>query len=396
MDKQKLLQRSWRFVLLVISLALVSYILYFHRLATLVPGYSAEEVRAYMSALTWHNIANNPLNAPFTVLTWLSAAVLGHHTLLTTRVIAAICGIVAVLLFYIVVRPRYSFWLAFLGTVLFATSAGFLHAARYGTGAILQMGILVLFAGILWYQRQANYRTLIGYAVCASFALLWYIPGLIWFELFAFVLLLRYVRRALGVTDIPHIIGGALTWLVVITPLVIACIHTPRLALTVLGLPQQLTPVVSHFGHNLLDAVSAIGVYSHGSATVWLGHAPLLNIIELTLAVIGAYCYFYLERTRRGVLIGGSIVLGLILISLGGPVSFAVIIPLLYLLVIKGVAYLLRLWMTVFPKNPIARGIGIATICIMVAFSVLYHARAYFVAWPHSHATHTIFYKHLD
>jgi hypothetical protein len=48
-------------------------------------------------------------------------------------------------------------------------------------------------------------------------------------------------------------------------------------------------------------------------------------------------------------------------------------------------------WFTVFPRNPIARGSGIAVICLMLFFSVLYQTRVYFVAWPHTTATRQAF-----
>ncbi|HXR49972.1 MAG TPA: hypothetical protein VN778_03015, partial [Verrucomicrobiae bacterium] len=67
--------------------------------------------------------------------------------------------------------------------------------------------------------------------------------------------------------------------------------------------------------------------------------------------------------------------------------GLASLIPLLYLFIIHGLRQLLGQWLTVFPRNPIARFTGIGIICLMLCFSILYQVRAYFVAWPHTSAT---------
>jgi hypothetical protein len=380
--------RFWRGTVVVISLGLLAYLLYFHQLGTLLPGYSKAEVATYTASSDWHFILKNPVNAPYKVFVWLGTAIL-HHGIIVTRMVAAAYGILAVLAFYLIARLRYRFWMACAGTVLFATSAGFLHAARLGTGVVLQLGILGLIWCVLWYRARPSKRILIGYIAAVLLALLWYVPGMIWFELFALVLLHAPIRRHLRLTSNAHIITWVVLFLGLITPLIWAVAQKPRLGLTAAGLPQNMH-TLTQFPHNLLDTILAIGIRSNGSPTFWVGHMPLFNIIELSLAIIGVYTYAYLIRktaSNRFTFVIGSTILAILLISLGGSVAFVCMVPLLYVFVISGLSNLLGQWQTVFPRNPIARVTGALLITLMLFFSVLYQVRSYFVAWPNTMAT---------
>lgn len=388
--------RFWRGTVVVISLALLAYLLYFHRLTTLLPGYGKAEIASVAASSDWHAILKNPVYAPYKVLVWLGTAVL-HHGIGVTRAVAAGYGMLAVLAFYLIARLRYRFWVACAGTVLFATSAGFLHAARLGTGLILQFGVLGLIWCVLWYRARPSRRILIGYIFTVLLALLVYVPGMIWFELFGIVMLNSSIRRHLGAAALQHIAAWSVLALAIIAPMAYALARAPRLGLTILGLPQNLHQLAD-FPHQLLDSVLAIGIRSNGSPTFWVGHAPLLNVIEVVLAIIGVYTYIYLIRktsAHRFMFVIGSSLLAIVMISLGGSVMYACLVPFLYIFIQSGLSYLLGLWQTVFPRNPIARASGVLLVSVMLFFSVLYQVRSYFVAWPHDTATQATFSHHL-
>jgi len=387
--------RFWRGTVVVISLALLAYLLYFHQLATLLPGYSKAEVASYAASSDWHMIAKDPIYAPYKVLVWLGTAV-AHKGILVTRIVAACYGILAVLAFYLITRLRYRFWMAFAGPVMFATSAGFLHAARLGTGFVLQLGILAFVLCILWYRARPSLRVAIGYLAAILFALLWYVPGLIWLELFGLLILQGSVRRQLRAHRLQHVLAWGLLFVILIAPLLWAVSRTPRLALDVIGFPQSMQ-LLSHIPRNLLDTVLAIGIRSDASQLLWVDHVPLLNAGELALAIIGVYTYVYLFRKSRSstsVFLIGTTILMVLLASLGGGGTFICLVPLLYLFVISGLNNLMGQWLTVFPRNPIARATGMLVVAIMLFFSVLYQVRSYFVAWPHSPATRQTFHEH--
>ena len=199
------------------------------------------------------------------------------------------------------VRAWCTYRIAFVATIMFATSSGLLHFARFGTGDILQMSVLALLSFILGYRAQHGYqRLVIGYLLVALFVLAWYIPGMIWFELLGLVFSLRTIvgqlRRAK--TNKPGRFRAAV-FLAFLAPLVAASVKRPKILLEVLGLPQSLH-TLTHFLGNLWNIVLAITVHSNGRPLLWVGHAPLLTIVEVILGALGAY-YIYREASQSDV-----------------------------------------------------------------------------------------------
>ena len=378
--------RAWRTALLAGCLAIISYLLYFRNLGSLVPGYSASELHALATAADWHHIFNNPVNAPFSIPVWLLTAVF-HQGAVAARMVAAVFGIGAAVVFYAIVRPAHGYRIALLATLLFATSAGLLHSARLGTGSVLQMGILLIIATFLYIQRlPIHKRTMFGYWSVALTAILWYVPGMIWFELFGVLVMLGSFRRQLAHTPTRYLVGWTATFLALLAPLVYAVVRDWHVALDVLGLPHSV-PALTTIGTNVLHTILSLGIHSYGSPAMWVGHAPLLNAIELLLGLLGLLYYLWHTRNSRSVFLIGATILALVLISLGGTVAWACVVPLLYCFVAQGIKQLLDRWLTVFPRNPIAKFTGVGLVCIMLLFSVLYQVRSYFVAWPHTAAT---------
>jgi len=380
--------RFWRGTIVVASLTVLAYVLYFHQLGTLLPAYSPAEIASYKASSDWHLILNNPINAPFKVPVWLGTAIL-HHGIIVTRYVAASWGIVAVLLFFLIARLRYRYWIALTGTVLFATSAGFLHAARLGSGLVLQLGVLVFIWCILRYRARYDYRTFFGYIAALLLGLLFYIPGMVWFMLFGLILLNGGIRRQLREIATGHLVGWAVSFFAVIAPLIYAIARKPSLALDVAGLPHALH-TLTQYPQNLLHTLLDIGIRSDANPLLWVDHVPLLNVIEFALIIIGIYMYIYRIRHTRSlssIFLIGTTVLALLVASFGGSATIVILIPLIYLLIVSGLNNLLGQWLTVFPRNPIARSTGIVLVGVMLFFSVLYQVRSYFVAWPHNSDT---------
>jgi hypothetical protein len=386
---RRLYLRTWRGLTLGLSLALISYLLYFRRLGNLLPGYSTTELATYKDASNWHTIAHNPVNAPYKGLVWL-LGVIGHHGTFATRIIAAGIGLATAILFFTIVRAWCSYRAAFFATVMFATSAWLLHFARLGSGDILQMIVLALLSFLVWYRAEHGaHRMIIGYLLVALFVVTWYVPGMIWFELLGLIPLRTTIHGQLRRIKTLNLAGLLIVFLTFLTPLVIASITHPRVLLDISGLPQNLH-TLTHFGANLWNLIVAIVARSNGSPLLWVGHAPLLDTIEVIAGLLGAY-YVYREDSRRRAFLFGSLAIGLVLASLGGEVTFACLVPVLYLLIAIGLDHFLGSWLAVFPRNPLARMTGIGIICVMLMFSVLYQIRTYYVAWPNAPATRQVF-----
>jgi hypothetical protein len=212
----------------------------------------------------------------------------------------------------------------------------------------------------------------------------------LWFELIGVALVWRSLWAQLHRTKRFHVAGSLGVFLLILAPLIVASIRDPHVALSAAGLPQHLG-TLKDFGTNLLHNALGIGIYSNGSPLVTVGHVPLLGVAERVLMVLGLYAYLWRGRSVRAWFITGTAVISLLLMSLGGGVGFAMLLPLLYLLVVHGLDHFLSRWLFVFPRNPIARLAGVGVVCAMLFFSVLYQVRVYFVAWPHNPTTQAAF-----
>lgn len=380
--------RAWRPAILIVVLAAAAYFLFFYRLGSLLPGYSSRELQSLAGASHFKDILAHPLDAPYKLFVYLGVF-LGHH-LLVTRVVAAAYGVLTGVLFFAIVRAWFTYRVALLATILFVTSSGLMHVARLGSPLILQLApLLIMAAGLI--LRRSRQNILIFYLFAIITASLVYVPGMVWFELGGLLLWRKDIRLRLGhIARRWHKLLALLLMLAVLAPLIRACIIFPSQIRAVFGLPEHfasLPSILTNFWHMLL----AIGIRSDSAPDLWLGHAPLLGIIQIILLIGGVYSFLRHLKLLRTLFLIGGLVGGLILASLNGPVTIAVILPFLYLLIAGGLYELLHEWLAVFPRNPIARFTGIGIVCIVVFFSVLYQWRAYFVAWPHNSITRATF-----
>ena len=395
------LSRYWRLAVAVVFIALLSYVLFFHNLSSLLPGYSAREVATYKASSSLQGILDHPFNAPYKLLV-LGLQQAGLDNWVVTRYVAAGFAVIMSLLFFVILRFWFSYRIAIIGTIMFATSSGFLHFARLGSSLILQMSILALVACVIWWRTYRTKRTLVGFASIAIFALLWYIPGMIWFELLLLGLKYKTLLHVWRESTVLQRVLGAVLFLVITAPLLKHLAFTPQSLLTFAGLPTHFVNL-TQTGQNILDALLLVGVHSNGQAELWLAHAPLLNVTELALLVLGVYAFIRRVSAARRTFVFASVGISLLLIGLNGagsaatlygnqfaatgPMNASVLVPLLYLLLAGGMYELIQQWFQVFPRNPIARIGGIACLTLLIGFSVLYHYRAYFVAWPNNPAT---------
>ncbi len=400
-----ILHRFWRPAVAVLLIAVLSYVLFFHSLTTLLPGYSPREAATFKASSSLQVILDHPLNAPYK-LPVLALQKAGLDSWAATRYVAASYAVVMCGLFFVVVRFWFSYRIAVIATVMFATSSGLLHFARLGSSLILQMSILALMACAIWWRGGKVNRMVVGFGSVVTFALLWYVPGLIWFEILLLIIKRKAVLRAWQESSALVRSLAAGLFLLLVAPLAWHIVRAPLDMLIFAGLPTHFASL-TQTGQNILDALLLAGIHSNGQAELWLAHAPLLNVTEIALLLLGVYAFTRSVSLTRRIFVFGAIGISLVLIGLNGagssgsvwgyqlartgPVNVSMLVPLLYLLVAGGIFELIRQWFRVFPRNPIARIGGIVCLVLLVSFSVLYHYRAYFIAWPNNPATKKTF-----
>ena len=383
--------RRWRFLIVCLLIGIFAYILLFRGLNTLTGGlYAQPETVSQQQSWTFSNILQNPVNAPHKLLT-LSVIAFDNHNILVTRAVSASLAGMFALLFYWIALHWYSKRVALLATIMFVSSSGFLHIGRYGTGMVLQMATLIVIGCILLYRRT-KHETRMLYLVVSLLSLCLYIPGIIWFEIIGLIVMRKRMLHIIRKINKKHFLGLGLLVILLVSPLVAAVISNTSTLRDVFAIPVHI-PSANDLLQNLIHLMSSVFYRGYWPHEYWLHGAPLLTIAEGTLFVAGLLVLAQRPILRGNYFLLGSLILSTLLITFGGSVTIAMLIPLVYLTIAGGIYYLLNEWLSIFPRSPVARFTGVALLTVLVATSVMYHLNAYYTAWsnaPETKATYVI------
>ncbi len=359
------------------------------RLGDLTPGYAAAEVATHHASTPLRAILDNPLNAPFTLINH-ALLYLNQHSLFLARTVSVGVSLVTLAVFFMLVRNWHGPRTAFYGSLLFGTSALFLHTGRLGTPVVLSYLLFLLLAAGFWMKQSKSPWPV--FFVCLLASLLLYVPGMIALlvvgAIWQWRTLDKVFKQHLGVVT-----AGAVVFTAAVAPLAWAFYRTPELIKTWVGLPAgpgwpELIPTLKQIATVPVDILIR---NNSSSPETWLGQAPLLDIFSLVMLGIGVIVYCKSLRLRRTQLLVAFTVLILTLIGLGGAVTLVVLLPFIYLMIAGGIYYLMSEWLSVFPRNPFARAVGLGLLSVIVLLAVTFHLRHYFVGWPQARATHQAF-----
>jgi hypothetical protein len=377
---------------LLAALVIVGWVLLF-KLGSLVGGLSRSELTAASAPVGWHGLYHQPLDLPLKLIRSVAFVVFPNHGQTITRLPNVLFGALAIISFGGLVRLWHGRRTAVLATAMFATGAWTLHVSRLASFDVLYLWAMPTLVCSHYLLRKYYQKTLVWYGNIIVWGLLLYVPGLIWLVLADIVLQRqtlhngwkqhkRWWQRVFAVLF-------GLIWL----PLLAYNLTRSGQLLTWLGLPQHLAAPAT-----LLKQFVAIPVHlfirGPQYPELWLGRAPILDIFALAACVLGIYFYATRWKTPRSRYLALLAVVSFILVGLGGPVGLSLLVPLLYMAVATGLAYLLHDWLKTFPNNPLARGLGIGLVMFAVVLSCAYNYRAYFIAWPHTAVTKATFRYH--
>jgi len=382
---------NWWFVaLFILGLAGLIFLL-FYRLSSIMPGITANENSLYSLPLGFHGLYHEPLNLPLNILWSIVFKYLSPVSIFLLRLPDVITGATAIIAFYILLKIWFNLRTATIGTVLFATSAWTLHVSRLATLNVEYLAAITIFllsTAIVQKKLPSRYTY---WLINLTWGMLLYVPGMVFFIGYNIFRQRLELMGGMKVqtnfwSKLAYVFSG-LFWL----PLLLHnFINSPKNILSWLALPQHFASpwhILKNFG----------GVFYHifirGPLLpdVWLGRTPILDIFSVVAAVIGLYFYITHIKATRTHLILISLLIGAILIALGGSATISIVMPIIYILIATGLAYLLSQWLNVFPKNPFARSLGYLLIGLAITASVVYNVRDYFVAWPHNQASVSVF-----
>ena len=383
--KGKLSRRAIAGLLAMAALAA----LYTYRLGSLTHGLSKVEAKVAITPAGWHGLYHQPLFAPITILRSAIFYLFPGYGDGLLRLSNVVFGLIAIIAFYLIIKSWHGARIAILAGLLFATSAFSFHVSRLASNDVMYFVVLpLLFFAYLLPRKYPNSKLPLFFNGLVWISLM-FIPGMVWLVLISIYTQLQSSKRGLSMLNIPW---KALFALFILAPLSLLgyLIYKNKEVMIWLGLPNQFGKPI-----HIAKELAAVPFHLFGRGPqypeIWLGKAPILDIFCFAMCLMGIYFYFTHSSATRTRQLVAYIVVGVILIGLGGAVSIALLVPLLFLLVATGLTSMRQQWLRVFPVNPIARGFGIGLVVIAVVLSCTYNLRAYFVAWPHNGETHQAF-----
>lgn len=376
----------------IVGVIIISGILLF-QIGSLLPGISQPELTSVQTVQARtlgarEILTENPLYLPHQAGLY-ALEKLGFTGVGAIRAIGAVFGILASASLYSILKHWHTRRIALLGTALFASSSWLLHMSRL---AIPEVSYLLLPVFIMlgtWLERGKWPFITISGLMIGGISLL-YLPGLVWLIVPAVIWQRKRLAERLGEISKTWLILLSMGCLVLILPLLYSLVMHPSLVKTWLGLTQDF-PGVLEFAKNLAKVPLTVFIRSEGNPVISLGHLPLLDIVTSGLIFLGAYWYFFQRKLDRSKLILAALLFTSVLIALNTTFFSTLLQPFLYLLAAAGITLLLQQWFTVFPRNPLARGVGIVLVVIMLALTGFYHLQHYFIAWPNAPETKQAF-----
>ncbi|MEO6513974.1 MAG: hypothetical protein ABIR37_04805 [Candidatus Saccharimonadales bacterium] len=384
------LNNYWRLSALIIGIILISSLLYGRFLGSLTAGISNEEVQTLASYSSFHAIIDNPLHAPIKVVAW-ALWHLPFHNPAMLRVPFALFAIFSLVAFAYVLKRWYGVRMAILGVVLFGTSSWLLHVGRIALldVSFLWGGVTLLALHVLFHAHYDKILVRFGWLI--GMLVLLFIPGMVWLVLANLILQRDDLLDSWDeITVLWEKIMHLLLIIITIAGIGLLVYLHPHNGLDWLGAPRVWSDwqgMLKRLGNDIAYFVAR---GPHHPA-LWLGRLPILDAFTTIMLVAGLYFYGRHLRSFRTVLITVLLSVAALLIAVSGTVSIALLVPFVYAIIVGGMAYVLHHWLQVFPRNPLARGLGVGLIALLVAASSAYNLRSYFVAWPHNSETRATF-----
>jgi hypothetical protein len=384
---------NWKLIAMIIIVVLITAGLLGYKLGRLTSGLSGSEFATANSYQSLHTIYDNPLHLPYKLVGW-AVHKIPYDGLSLYRVPSVIFGVATIVAFAVIVRRWYGARIALLGTAIFMTSAWFLHVSRLASFQVefLWASVTLLALNVLLHAYAEKVGVFLLW--CAGVLCLLFVPGMVW------LLLVNIIFQRDDLIDAWQ--SCERLWqrlLVIIAPLLVVggfgylLYRQSQLVLEWLGIPADFAA-----WHDMLyRAVHAFSYFvfrGPNDPTLWLGRLPILNIFMTVMLLAGIIFYARHLRAWRSRFILTLFLIGAALSALSASVEFSLLVPFVYLVALAGIASLLHQWLKVFPRNPLARSVGIGLVAIVVVASVGYNLRSYYIAWPHNSATRAAFVQY--
>jgi len=387
---KKIKKLDWKTFLKFVPLIALFIYLYIYKLSILMPNLSISERLINVPKLGINSIINDPRYLPIKFVKYIFGLTSSSVSIFEIRLASVVFGLLTIFMIYEITRSWLGRRAAVIGTILFSFSAWTLHVSRIGTYSIMYMFSVTLFIYSLnmlkKYYLNKKYFLIITAII---WPLLITVPGMIYFIIYALIRHKKEIKE--GLKNIGRLTSlNILSLIILIGIFVKYLITSPGNILNAFYLPTTIHKL-SLFPVNLLKTIYHLFILGPNTPELWINKAPVLDFLVLMSALFGMYFYFNHRNKGPAYLLFYTFVTATILTALNNPNDPSLILPMIYLFSATGIALFLQRWLGVFPRNPIAKVLGIGAILLLVSLSTIYNYRSYFVAWPHNQYTKSYF-----
>lgn len=390
------LQSHWRGLVSSLIIATLAVLTLSLQLTTLVPGQNKFETIALSviqkTPWPWQSPESAPYNVPVYIIGKVTA-----DFLQAGRIVSVMYALLATACLFYVLKKWFNIRMATVGSLLFVTSSWLLHLAHVATPLILMVfAPLACLAAFTWLIRTKRYKIFAILTFVGALGFAAYVPYMTWVLLVTVaVLYFQSKDKIKSIESWQWIAGGALYFALVL-PLLVGLVKDPSSIRVLLGIPANL-PSFNEYLNNLLNLILAPFFRSPLMPELHLGRLPLLDIFSTTMFLLGVYYYVMRPGNRRSIILFASFGLLLLILPLTPLylLGASILLPLIYIFIVSGIVELLNQWFSYFPRNPLARSIGVGVVVIAIGFTSFYHLQRYFIAWPNTPDTKTVYVVQL-
>ncbi|HET8709307.1 MAG TPA: hypothetical protein VFL85_03420 [Candidatus Saccharimonadales bacterium] len=379
------LMTHWRGILQVCVVLAAVTLLLGYCLGNVSHGVAASELANLKTYSSFHALLHNPLDAPYKVTAWALWHI-PYHNAVGLRLPSVVFGVVTLALFSFIVRRWYGFRAALFGITLFATSSWFLHVSRFTSLEIEYLWGIATLIGLHLLLHAYHEHFMARIAWFAGMALLLFVPGFLWLVAFNVFIQREDLSDMWNDADSVDKIIFSCIAAISFALLALTFVFHPHLLMQWLGAPVHISDwqgIVKRLGNAFMYFI----VRGPSEPSLWLGRLPVLDAFVAVMTAAGIAFYVKHLSAPRTQLLAGLFSISAILFALNPGFRFSALVPIVYLIAVAGIAYVLHQWLKIFPRNPLARSIGIGIVVLVAAMACFYNLRSYFVAWPQAPPT---------
>lgn len=372
----------------LIFLSIITLVFAVFVLLSGIPGRaSVEEQATAKSSSSISKIIERPVNAPYKIATFVTTAY--SPSVKMVRAVSFVFYLGACVAMFYALRHWHTLQTSMITTAAFATNSVVLATSRLGTPLITLMSFFIFTSLILW-QLHSRSNKFVPLAVLLAAACLLYSPGALWFMLILGIIYWRRIKKPFLNVKKQAVVVGLVVSAGLLAPLIISFINDSSSLREWLLLPERLD--WANIPRSILRVPSALIYRMPEEPLINVGRLPIFDVSAGILFLIGLNAYrkkLSLDRTKVMLV---SALFGVI-IGAFGELLYAVIflLPFAYSVIAAGIEFLLDEWYSVFPKNPFARSFGLILITSVTLFSIYYQTTRYFVVWPQTPETRSVY-----